>query len=79
MIAVEQIKAGRALLDWNQGDLARHSSLSKAAINKLERRIVTPRVESLRKIQHAMEVSGVEFIAGPGVRLRSDMFQVRIK
>ncbi len=78
MITIEQIKAARGLLDWNQEDLAEHAALSKAAINKLERRIVTPRAETLRKIQDAMEVAGVEFTEGPGVRLRGDVFQVRI-
>lgn len=78
MITIEQIKAGRALLDWNQEDLAQHSGVSKPAINKMERRVVSPRTETLRKLQDAMETAGVEFTSGPGVRLRGDVFQVRI-
>ncbi len=78
MITVEQIKAGRALLEWNQNELAKYSGVSKDAINKIERRIVMPRAESLQKIGKAMEGGGVEFIEGPGVRLRADTLQVRV-
>lgn len=76
MITIEQIKAARGLLDWNQEVLAEHSGISKAAINNLERRVVTPRIETLNALQRAFEGAGVEFVDGPGVRLRGGLLKV---
>ena len=71
MISIEQIKAARALLDWTQDDLAHAAKLSKPSINTLERRIANPKMETLASIQRALEEAGVEFMEGPGVRLKS--------
>ncbi len=77
MIGIEQIKAARGLLDWSQEDLSHHSGISKTAINNLERRVVTPRQQTADALQSAFEVAGVEFIDGPGVRLRGDNLKVK--
>ena len=77
MIVIEQIKAARGLLDWSQEDLSHHSGISKTAINNLERRTVTPRQQTADALQSAFEVAGVEFIDGPGVRLRGDNLKVK--
>ncbi len=78
MISVEQIKAARALLEWTQEELAEAASLSKPSINTLERRIANPKVETVEAIQRAFETAGVEFLEGPGVRLRSSVLKAQI-
>jgi transcriptional regulator with XRE-family HTH domain len=78
MISAEQIKAGRALLNWNQEDLAARAEVSVGAINNMERRTVLPRARTLQRIQATMEAAGVEFLEGPGVRLRGEVLQVRL-
>ncbi len=78
MILVAQIKAARALLEWTQEDLAHAAGLSKPLINTLERGIAHPKADTLQAIQRAFEDSGVEFLDGPGVRLKSVPLRVTI-
>src|ERR1035438_2449977 len=78
MIAIEQIKAARALLDWNQDKLSEASGISSNAINNLERAVAMPRLKTLHRVRCALEEGGVEFIEGPGVRLRSNAFKMQI-
>jgi predicted transcriptional regulator len=74
VIAIEQIRAGRALLGWSQSELARQAGLSLPTIKRVEAG-AGPRVSAEARIQikMALERGGVEFIAenggGPGVRL----------
>jgi transcriptional regulator with XRE-family HTH domain len=79
MIFPSQIRAARALLDWNQFDLAHAASVGIATLRRLESAGAQPRgsVEVIWKIQSALENAGVEFIQadaqrGPGVRLRNN-------
>jgi transcriptional regulator with XRE-family HTH domain len=76
MISSEQIRAARALLRWEQKDLAEASGVSLPSIKRLETQpgqlAAQPRtVDDLRK---ALEKAGVEFIAenggGAGVRMK---------
>lgn len=76
MITTQQIKAARALLDWNQSDLADASGLSLAAVNNLERGIGSPRVETMGAIEHALKMAGIEFIGTDGVRRLSEPFEM---
>lgn len=78
MITVQQIKAARALLDWTQEDLSNKSGMSLAAVNKLEREIVSPRQFTLDTLQQTFEREGVEFVEGPGVRMTSDLFRMKV-
>lgn len=78
MITIQQIKAARALLNWNQDDLAKAANVSKPAIANLERGTAQPRIETLNAITRAMEEGGVEFIDGPGVRLRKELLKVDV-
>ena len=78
MITIQQIKAARALLAWNQEELAHASGISKPALANLERGKALPRVETLEAIMRALQEAGIEFIEGPGVRLRSEILQVRV-
>ncbi len=77
MLSIEQIRAGRALLDWTQDDLAGAAGLSKPAINNIERRLAKPRTETLLLVQSAFEKAGIEFIEG-GARFRSEVLNVRV-
>jgi len=78
MVTIKQIKAARALLEWKQADLARVSGISLAAINKLERGLVSPRQHTLAILQQSFEQAGVEFTEGPGVRLTHGLFRLQI-
>lgn len=78
MITLEQIRAARSLLNWNQEDLAGAAKISKPAIANMERGTAIPRVETLNAITKALEDAGVEFIEGPGVRLRGQTLRVDI-
>ena len=72
----DQIRAGRALLRWSAGDLARHSSVSLRTIRRAELADVgtTLTAANTLAIRNALEAAGVEFIdengGGAGVRLR---------
>ncbi len=71
-----QLRAARALLGWEQKDLANGSGLAIGTIRRMEgsRGAIRGNVASLRKVQRALEDAGVVFIdengGGPGVRLR---------
>jgi transcriptional regulator with XRE-family HTH domain len=77
LIFAPQIRAARALLGWNQHELAEAASIGVATLRRLEASEAGIRgsVEVLWKIQTALEKAGVEFIPGdeskgPGVRLK---------
>ncbi len=78
MITVNQIKAARALINWTQKDLSTKSGISLAAINKLERELVSPRQFTLNTLQQTFEREGVEFTAGPGVRMTEEIFSIQV-
>ncbi len=72
----EQVRAARALLRWEQRDLADASKVSLPSIKRLET-VPGPLAAQVRTIDAlcaALEAAGVEFIAenggGAGVRLR---------
>jgi transcriptional regulator with XRE-family HTH domain len=72
----ELIKAARALLRWEQRDLAEASSVSLPTIKRLESKpgVMAAHMSTTVALRKALEVAGVEFIdengGGPGVRLR---------
>jgi transcriptional regulator with XRE-family HTH domain len=76
-LSARQIRAARALLDWNQQRLADESGVSLATIRRIESergpdRSTAPNREA---IQRALEKGGVIFTVrdaqgGPGVRLK---------
>jgi transcriptional regulator with XRE-family HTH domain len=75
-ITSEQIRAARALLRWEQKDLAAASTISLPAIKRLET-IPGPLAAQERTIgalKAALEAAGVIFVdengEGPGVRLK---------
>ena len=78
MTSVSQIKAARSLLNWNQDVLASAAGLSKPAIANIERGKTIPRLETMNAITKALTDAGVEFIEGPGVKLRGETLEINI-
>ena len=74
MITAEQSRAGRALLDWSQAELAEAANLGLSTIRDFEKKRRIPHINNLTAIRAALESAGVEFIpengSGPGVRLK---------
>jgi len=76
MIISEQIRAARGLLGWSQAHLARQAGVGLMTIKRMEANPgrVSGTVDSVLKIQKALESAGVLFIladkkGGQGVRL----------
>ncbi len=74
MLTSDQIRAARALLRWSARELARRSGVHITTVQRMERGDgpVGGTVQTLAKVQRALEDAGVEFTAqngGPGVRL----------
>lgn len=76
MLTSEQVRAARALLRWEQRDLAEASMVSLPSIQRLETKPgeLAAQPRTVAAIRSALEKAGVEFIAenggGPGVRLK---------
>jgi transcriptional regulator with XRE-family HTH domain len=76
ILSSELIRAARALLRWEQRDLAEASTVSLPTIKRLESQpgIMAAHMSTLVALRKAIEAAGVDFIeengGGPGVRLR---------
>ena len=75
MLTSGQIRAARALLHWSARELAQSSGVHITTVQRMERGDgpVGGTVQTLAKVQRALEHAGVEFTAqngGPGVRLK---------
>jgi hypothetical protein len=66
MITSEQIRAARALLRWEQKDLADASSISLPSIKRLESASgpLAAQTRTIVALRHALETAGVEFHRG---------------
>jgi transcriptional regulator with XRE-family HTH domain len=76
-LTVEQSRAARGLVNWNQNQLADAANIGRATIRRFEAGRRTPIPNNLAAIRRALEAAGVEFIParngkGVGVRLRED-------
>ena len=75
-ISSELVRAARALLRWEQRDLAEASTVSLPTIKRLEARpgALVAHDRTIADIRRAFERAGIEFIdengGGPGLRLR---------
>src|SRR5262245_42895859 len=76
MLTGRQIRAARALLDWDAIDLAERAGLTRETISNLETGAVKPRAGSLEQISKAFTEAGVEFNGDRGVTLRDDNYRV---
>ena len=74
MLEPSQSRAGRALVEWSQAELAARSHLGVSTIRNFEAGRTVPTHNNLAAIRRALEEAGVEFIpengGGVGVRLR---------
>ncbi|MBV8061296.1 MAG: helix-turn-helix transcriptional regulator [Alphaproteobacteria bacterium] len=74
IISSSQIKAARAILDWQQDELAAKSNLSPGTIRNLEKGKFS--ANSAQLVKDACEQAGLEFIENDGVRRRSTRVHV---
>ena len=69
-----QCRAARALLGWNQDDLAKAAAVSVVTVRNFENEKSTPQRASLSVLRAAFESAGVELIdengGGAGVRMK---------
>ena len=71
-----QLRAARALIGWEQTDLASKAEVAIGTIRRMEGSDgpIRGNADTLRRVQGALEAAGVEFLAedngGPGVRLK---------
>jgi transcriptional regulator with XRE-family HTH domain len=67
-----QSRAARALLDYNQAELASKASLGLSTVVDFERSRRAVSDDAIQAIRTALEAAGVEFTNGgePGVKLR---------
>jgi transcriptional regulator with XRE-family HTH domain len=70
MLTPAQCRAARALIDWNQQELADAAGVGVATIQLFEAGKGEQRRATLRIVRQALEEAGVEFTNGeqPGVR-----------
>jgi predicted transcriptional regulator len=74
LITGRQLKAARALLGWEQTDLAKKSGVGISTIRRMEAFAgeIGARTGTLSLVQRALERAGIEFLddGSPGARLR---------
>lgn len=80
MITATQMKAARALLSWDQKDLAKASGVSVPTVQRMESSDGNVRgvVDSLVKIIESFDAAGIELI-GEGANSPSGGRGVRLK
>ena len=62
MITPAQCRAARALLKWNQQDLADRSEVAVSTIKKFETGTTAPHNSTLKLLRQTFEAHDVEFI-----------------
>lgn len=76
MLTGSQIRAARALLNWNASDVAEKVGVTRQTILRLEQSDGVPasKTQTMLALQKVFEEGGVEFIGSPedrpGVRIR---------
>lgn len=70
LVSPNQIKAGRALIDWSAEELAKRAGATKATISAIETGKSAGSVELLSRIVYALQAGGVEFTDAGGVQPR---------
>lgn len=76
MITPQQIKAARALLDWDQDALAGRAGLSKTGLANIESGKNRPTPKTLEGILRAFDEAGIEFTDNMGVRQKSNLISI---
>lgn len=62
MIRPEQSKAARALLGWNQEQLAARANIGSATVQNFESGKSRPNAGTLRLIKETLEAAGIRFV-----------------
>lgn len=74
LITGRQLKAARALVGWEQTDLATKARVAISTVRRMESfdGAIGARTDTLDRIQMALEREGIEFLnsGSPGVRVR---------
>ena len=70
----EQLRAARALLRIEQGQLAAAAGVHANTVAKIEASPgpISARMETVRRLQQALEAAGIEFLSNEGVRRRRE-------
>ncbi len=76
MATGRQIRAARALVDWDAKDLATKARVSERSILNHERGDNRPKPETMERVVRAFDEAGIEFIEGEGVRRRSSDVEI---
>lgn len=68
MITAEQMRMGRALLEWSQDDLAKSAGCAPSTIRRLEKGVGVPQaaVITLERIRKALSDGGALFVEADG-------------
>lgn len=72
----KQIRAARALLDWDADALAQRVGMSRVSIQNIERGDARPKPETIDKIVRAFFDVGIEFTENEGLRRRPDGVEI---
>jgi transcriptional regulator with XRE-family HTH domain len=74
LITGRQLKAARALVGWEQTDLAKRPGVAISTVRRMEsfEGEIGARTGTLSLVQRTLEKAGIEFLnsGSPGVRLR---------
>ncbi|QQR68357.1 MAG: hypothetical protein IPI58_05740 [Alphaproteobacteria bacterium] len=76
MIEARQIRAARGLLGWDVAVLSGLSGVSRHSLKNIEGGKATPRSDILAALEDTFCRAGIEFLAGPGVRLRDENLMI---
>lgn len=75
LITGRQLKAARALVGWEQTDLAKKAAVAISTVRRMEsfEGEVGARTATLSLVQKALEKAGIEFLnhERPGVRMKA--------
>ncbi|MEZ5814227.1 MAG: helix-turn-helix transcriptional regulator [Alphaproteobacteria bacterium] len=76
LLTPDQIRAGRALINWSQADLAQRSGLARPTIVNIETGVQAPELKTLEKIVKAFDEGGVHFGVNESVHLRAQNVKI---
>jgi transcriptional regulator with XRE-family HTH domain len=66
MLTGEQLRAGRAMLGWDQLELAEKANVSLKTIKRMEATSGHINARSTWSVKNALEIAGIEFLDGDG-------------